>query len=174
MLIQFLSQNALAIKHHPGAVQFQVSKQMLSTLKKRFAHMRALLPNKKEGEGEAAESVAKQVIDSAGQPTAFVGSTNSQDTNHKGYRNNQFSHVLQPLGSVKAKQQRVLETSLDSNEGSGEQIRIKNFFRSPNLLNESRKLQESALNVSKDQSLLTHTHQSSQVGQKSAAFGADG
>ena len=29
MLIQFLQQNALAVKHHPGAVQFQVSKQML-------------------------------------------------------------------------------------------------------------------------------------------------
>ena len=25
-LIQYLSQNALAIQHHPGAVQFQVSK----------------------------------------------------------------------------------------------------------------------------------------------------
>jgi len=44
MLIQFLSQNALAVKHHPGAVQFQVSKQMLQTLKKKFANMKAMVP----------------------------------------------------------------------------------------------------------------------------------
>ena len=44
MLIQYLSQNALAIQHHPGAVQFQVSKQMLYTLKKKFGNMKAILP----------------------------------------------------------------------------------------------------------------------------------
>jgi hypothetical protein len=43
-LIQYLSQNALAIQHHPGAVQFQVSKQMLATLKKKFGNMKAILP----------------------------------------------------------------------------------------------------------------------------------
>lgn len=46
MLIQYLSQNALAIQHHPGAVQFQVSKQMLYTLKKKFGNMKAILPQK--------------------------------------------------------------------------------------------------------------------------------
>jgi hypothetical protein len=46
MLIQYLSENALAIQHHPGAVQFQVSKQMLHTLKKKFGNMKAILPQK--------------------------------------------------------------------------------------------------------------------------------
>ena len=41
-----MSQNALAIQHHPGAVQFQVSKQMLYTLKKKFGNMKAILPQK--------------------------------------------------------------------------------------------------------------------------------
>ena len=45
-LIQYLSQNALAIQHHPGAVQFQVSKQMLATLKQKFGNMKAILPQK--------------------------------------------------------------------------------------------------------------------------------
>jgi len=45
-LIEYLSQNALAIQHHPGAVQFQVSKQMLATLKKKFGNMKAILPQK--------------------------------------------------------------------------------------------------------------------------------
>lgn len=44
MFIQYLSQNALAIQHHPGAVQFQVSKTMLATLKKKFGNMRAVIP----------------------------------------------------------------------------------------------------------------------------------
>lgn len=43
-LIQYLSSNALAIQHHPGAVQFQVSKQMLATLKKKFGNMKAIIP----------------------------------------------------------------------------------------------------------------------------------
>ena len=46
MLIQYLSQNALAIQHHPGAVQFQVSKQMLYTLRKKFGNMKAILSQK--------------------------------------------------------------------------------------------------------------------------------
>jgi len=44
MLIKFLSKNSLAVKHHPGAVQFQVSKSMLAELKTKFANMKALLP----------------------------------------------------------------------------------------------------------------------------------
>ncbi len=44
MLIQYLSDNALAIQHHPGAVQFQVSKAMLQNLKKKFGNLKAILP----------------------------------------------------------------------------------------------------------------------------------
>ena len=47
LLIQFLSQNALAIKQHPGAVQFQVSKQMLQTLKHKFQGMPGVVYNAK-------------------------------------------------------------------------------------------------------------------------------
>ena len=43
-LIQYLSENALAIQHHPGAVQFQVSKHMLAKLKTKFGNMRAIMP----------------------------------------------------------------------------------------------------------------------------------
>lgn len=43
-----MSSNALAIQHHPGAVQFQVSKQMLATLKKKFGNMKAIIPKQKE------------------------------------------------------------------------------------------------------------------------------
>ena len=35
-IIEYLSKNALAIQHHPGAVQFQVSKKMLAELKAKF------------------------------------------------------------------------------------------------------------------------------------------
>ena len=38
-IIQYLAQHALAVQHHPGALQFQVSKKMLQELKVKFAHM---------------------------------------------------------------------------------------------------------------------------------------
>ena len=41
--IQYLTKNSLAIKQHPGAVQFQVSKNMLSSLRKKFGS-----PNSKD------------------------------------------------------------------------------------------------------------------------------
>lgn len=46
LLIEYLSKNALAIQHHPGAVQFQVSKNMLCQLKKQFGNMRTTMPSK--------------------------------------------------------------------------------------------------------------------------------
>ena len=143
MLIQFVSQNALAIKHHPGAVQFQVSKQMLSTLKKRFANMRALLPNKKEGDEEAPDQATKQDSEANTQKTSSGGPASSQDDPSKNLAASpQFSHVLHPGAPGKGKQHRTVEASLDSNGGKGEQIRIKNFFRGPNLLNEGRQVQD--------------------------------
>ena len=41
-LIKYLSQNALSVQHHPGAVQFQVSKQMLHTLKAQMSLVKAV------------------------------------------------------------------------------------------------------------------------------------
>lgn len=78
-LIQYLSSNALAIQHHPGAVQFQVSKQMLATLKKKFGNMKAIIPKQKEPsappppkdvENAALKDVAasKQAYGGAAQP----------------------------------------------------------------------------------------------------------
>lgn len=45
LLIQYLTQNALAIRQHPGAVQFQVSKSMLQTLKQKFQGMTGVMHN---------------------------------------------------------------------------------------------------------------------------------
>jgi len=45
MLIQYLTENALAIRQHPGAVQFQVSKSMLANLKSKFAGMKGFASN---------------------------------------------------------------------------------------------------------------------------------
>lgn len=49
MLIDFLSKNALDIKHHPGAVQFQVSKQMLSQLRSKFTNLKTVDGQKPNG-----------------------------------------------------------------------------------------------------------------------------
>ena len=50
-IIQYLSQHALAIQHHPGAVQFQVSKKMLNELRQKFSNMQQLVSKPFEAQG---------------------------------------------------------------------------------------------------------------------------
>lgn len=57
MLINFLSQNALAIKQHPGAVQFQVSKTMLHTLKKKFNGMPGVFHINQQNKGANSTAI---------------------------------------------------------------------------------------------------------------------
>ena len=66
--------------------------------------MRALLPNKKEGDDEASEQPAKQVAESSRlQPSSGGQATSQADLNQKPGRNPQFSHVLHPGAPAKGK-----------------------------------------------------------------------
>ncbi len=88
-LIQFLSQNALSIKQHPGAVQFQVSKQMLSNLKKKFSGMKAFFPKTYQPADGAKEekpkpsSVASPLNRLSGQRSPLQVSNSQQQKNEK-------------------------------------------------------------------------------------------
>lgn len=97
-IIEYLSQNALAIQHHPGAVQFQVSKKMLAELKAKFQSAKKkdedssskvnqvnrskqnLLEGGKEGTGGKSQSQLPPQIKNKKSEVNFVDSSFQQSS----------------------------------------------------------------------------------------------